>query len=451
MKIKRSVLFPALLLVMSLLGGCGGAATPAATAATTATTAAAGAETTAAAATEAASAEANLRICWWGNQTRNDRTVAVIKMYEEKNPGVKIEYEFSDWSGYWDKLATQAAGGTLPDIIQHDYAYLAQYVASNQLLDLTPYTADKRLDLTNVAESILAGGTIDSKLYGLCLGTNAPIMIYDKDIVAQAGVTMPAQPTIEELYDIGATVFEKTGKQMIFDGGYTMLAMMSRANGSVIYDDVNNGKTDNVLAHFTNVEKFATAPFIIPAETQAEKNPDVVETKPIIDRTTWNDFSFSNQFIAIAKAAGGNLAMVMYPQSASATTQTMYLKPSQFFTVAESSEYKDQAVAFLNWFTNDVDCNNVLLGERGIPVSSTVAEGIKGSVDAQTVMVFDYIAEVAKVATPIDPPNPPGAGEMGTYNNTVAEQIRYGAVTAADAAAQFMIDAKKILDDAAKK
>lgn len=99
----------------------------------------------------------------------------------------------------------------------------------------------------------------------------------------------------------------------------------------------------------------------------AEKNPDVVETKPIIDGTTWNDFSYSNQYISIANTAGRDLGITMYPTTSDATTQPMFLKPSQFFSIAETSQNKEEAAKFLDWFTNSVECNNILLAERGHP------------------------------------------------------------------------------------
>ena len=40
----------------------------------------------------------------------------------------------------------------------------------------------------------------DRTCYALSLGSNAPMMVYDKEIVEQAGVELPEQLTIEELY-----------------------------------------------------------------------------------------------------------------------------------------------------------------------------------------------------------------------------------------------------------
>lgn len=391
-----------------------------------------------------------LRMSWWGNQTRNDKTVAAIELYESLNPNVDIEYDFSDWSTYWDKIATQAAGGKMSDIIQHDYSYLSQYVNSKQLADLKPYVDSGILDVSKVPESVLAGGTIDGKLYALCLGTNAPTMIYDKEVVKQAGVDIPAEPTIEQLYDLGKIIYEKTGVKTYYDGGMNMLVMLARAQGDNFFTAVNADNSKYIAQQFEYVQKFAQAPWSIPADVLAEKNPDVVETKPILDKTTWNDFSFSNQFISVSNATGRELEMTAYPQPKESSQENMYLKPSMFFTVAETSTNKEEAAKFLNWFTNDIDCNKILMGERGIPVASNVADAIKAEVDEKTVKIFDYVANVAKTATPIDPPNPAGTGEVEAYAKNLAENVRFGNMTAEAATKDLAQKAKEILNAAAK-
>ena len=70
----------------------------------------------------------SINVYWWGNQVRNDLTQKAINLYMEENPGVVINAEFADWSGYWDRLSATAAGGNMPDVVQMDYAYLDSYV-----------------------------------------------------------------------------------------------------------------------------------------------------------------------------------------------------------------------------------------------------------------------------------------------------------------------------------
>lgn len=414
-----------------------------------ATTQAAG--TDGAADTNAASGDkVTLSLCWWGNQTRNDVTKKVVDLYMSENPNVEIKVEFTDWSGYWDKLSAMAAGGNLPDIIQMDYSYLNQYQKSGQLADLSEFISNGMIDTSKVPESIIESGSIDGNCYAVSLGSNAPLMVYDKAIVEEAGVTIPEQMTIDELYDISKTIYEKTGAKTLYDGGINMMQIVARANGSHLFDELNAGTTDAINVHFANVEKFAKAEFSISADLLAEKDPDVVETKPIIDGTTWNDFAFSNQYISISSTVGRELGITMYPTLTDAKVQPMYLKPSLFYSVAETSQNKEEAAKFIDWFTNSVECNEILMAERGIPINSEVADAIKPNVDTASQDIFDYIAEVSEIATTIDDPDPSGKGEVEALGKTVVEAIRYGDATADDATAQFVPEAQKILEEAAK-
>ena len=396
-------------------------------------------------AAQAASDKVTLSLCWWGNQTRNDVTKKAVDLYMEQNPNVEIKVEFTDWSGYWDKLSAMAAGGNLPDIIQMDYSYLQQYQQSGQLADLSQV-----IDTSKIADSVIDSGSIDGTCYALSLGSNAPMMVYDKEIVEQAGVELPEQLTIEELYDIGQTIYEKTGVKTYYDGGINMMQIIARTQGSHLFDELAAGTKTASETHFANVDKFNKAESAISPDLLAEKNPDVVETKPIIDGTTWNDFSYSNQYISIANTAGRDLGITMYPTTSDATTQPMFLKPSQFFSIAETSQNKEEAAKFLDWFTNSVECNNILMAERGIPVNSDVAEAIKPNVDENSQKVFDYIAEVSKIATPIDDPDPSGKGEIEAQAKTIVENLRYGDTDAAGAAEEFVTTSQKILSETAK-
>src|SRR5512139_3644522 len=78
-------------------------------------------------------ADTRLRFIWWGNPDRDKRTRDVVSLYQKKNAGVTIDAETYGWNDYWTKLATQAAGGNLPDAIQMDYRYIFEYARRGQL------------------------------------------------------------------------------------------------------------------------------------------------------------------------------------------------------------------------------------------------------------------------------------------------------------------------------
>ena len=68
--------------------------------------------------------EVVLRFSWWGGDTRHKATLDAIKLFEEKNPGIKIKAEYSGWDGHFEKLSTQITGNTAPDIMQTDWNWL---------------------------------------------------------------------------------------------------------------------------------------------------------------------------------------------------------------------------------------------------------------------------------------------------------------------------------------
>ena len=74
-----------------------------------------------------------IKFTWWGNQSRHDYTQKILDKYTELHPNVKFEAIPAGWDGYFDKLSTQAASGSMPDIVQMDYLYLMQTTIQLQI------------------------------------------------------------------------------------------------------------------------------------------------------------------------------------------------------------------------------------------------------------------------------------------------------------------------------
>ena len=91
--------------------------------------------------------------------------------------------------------------------------------------------------------------------------------------------------------------------------------------------------------------------------------------------------AFSNQLSAIQAAApeGVEIGITTWPTDN--LEKSNYLKPSQFFCVSADCENPEEAVKVLNYITNSIECNEVLLGERGVPVSKKVSEAIAPQLD----------------------------------------------------------------------
>ena len=452
---KKKRIFASLaatMMVAGLLAGCGGG---------TSSTAASGDDTASAATGEAADAAAAsgdsgktvLNVLWWGSQTRHEQTTAMLEKFEELNPDIDVVMDYSDWDGYWTKLPAQVAGGQTPDVFQMDYAYLAQYVENGVLADLTPYIEDGSLDMSNVEQSILDSGSVDGKTYAISTGTNAPVMLYRKDITDELGLELPMDPTLTEYMDVAKAVYEATGLRDTFITGCTAanLNFYLRNYGMNFYNDAGDGLGFDDPQYLVDMWQLA-----LDAQNEGwgmkpgEETATTAFDSMIND--SWSRYQNSNELQAYRDATGMDISMVMIPTTEDATTPNSYLKPAMYWCVGADSDVKDAAIRFIDFFTNNEACYDIVGIERAVPISSAMREYVAPTLDevGQEVGEFiDYVSQPDK-ASPIMNPDPSASTEVEELMDQYSEQVRYGEITdLATTAQQFMDEANQILADAA--
>src|SRR5215204_2131242 len=177
---------------------------------------------------------ANLALAWWGNPTRNKNTQAMIDAYMKANPNVKITGQPGEFSSYWDKLATQTAGGTAPDIIQMDMAYIAEYGTRGALLDL------KDVDVSKFAEGTVDSGKINDTLVGVNAGINSAIIAANPKVFEKAKMDLPDDKswTWDEMAEVSAEAASKAGVPFgiaALVGSDAAFALLLRQNGKELF------------------------------------------------------------------------------------------------------------------------------------------------------------------------------------------------------------------------
>ncbi len=395
-----------------------------------------------------------LTVAWWGNQVRNERTQAILDLYASENPGVTFDGQFSEWNDYWNKLATAAAGNSMPDIIQMDYKYLQQYVSNDLLLDLTPYIEDGTLDVSDCNEGVLNAGAVGEGMYALCNGINAPALVYNKTVLDEAGITVKDNMTLDEFLDICREVYEKTGYKtnVLYGQNEIYLEYLLRADDIELWGDGQLGGTaENYVSYFKIYEDGIKEGWMLDPSVFTERTIGSVEQDPIVygsspDTQSWCMLQYTNQLTAVRAAAPEGVEIDITTWPSPDPVKSDYLKPSQFFAVSKNSANPEEAVKVLNFITNSVECNNILLGERGIPLSAKVAEAIKPNLDETSQEIITFINDVvSNASSQINPPAPDSASEVNDRINKLEEQVCYGQMTAEEAGNQLFEDAKSIL------
>ena len=402
---------------------------------------------------ESSDGTVNLTFTWWGNQTRNERTQAALDLYSEQNPGVTFDPQFAEWNDYWDKLATAAAGHSLPDIVQMDYSYLEQYVSNGLLVDLTPYIEDGTINVDNVDEGILNSGKVGDGIYALCNGVNVPALLYNKTLLDEAGITIKDNMTMDEFIAVCKEVYEKTGyKTNIAYGSDAYIDYFCRAYDEIVYEADSIGASQETLdAFYSLYEDGINEGWLIDPSVFAEVTVGSVEQDPMVygsspETMSWCFFAYSNQLTATKSAApeGMEIGMTTWPSADPAKSD--FLKPSQFFAVTVDSKNPAEAAKVLDFITNSVECNNILLGERGVPISSEVSNAISENMSEDDRNIITFINEVVTPnSSTISPPAPTAASEAYNLNDNLIEKVCYGELTAAEAAQQMYEEGNEIM------
>ncbi len=458
-----------LLLALALLAGCGQADTPSGSSDEPAAEEPAAeepaaeepaAEEPAAEEPAAASDEpVTLQVQWWGSQDRHDRTIAVLEQIMEEHPNIEITYEFTGFGDYWTSLATKAAGGNLPDVIQQDYAYFKQYADDGLIVPLEPFVEAGLIDLTNVPDVAIEGGRVDGQLYALSLGTNTQSFLLDQAIFEEAGVALPEPDwTWTDFEETAMAIHEATGKYGVGGGlaNPQLLHALYLSLGEGFYNREGTGLgfTDPqpLTDYFSMLVRLQEAGAAVSREDELASPPSP-ESNALVTGEAAMYFAHTNQFVAIQQAAGEDrdLIMVPVPRAEGATQSANYLKPSQFFSISSHSDNPETAAMVINTFTNSEAANELLGAERGVPVSTTVADAIKPLVSPAAQQAFDFLASVE--VAPIWPPDPAAHNEIQTniFVPQVIDPLMFGQITPEAAAELYMQESSAVLAAAASQ
>ncbi|WP_152398968.1 ABC transporter substrate-binding protein [Paenibacillus cellulositrophicus] len=390
-----------------------------------------------------------LRIAWWGGQSRHDYTLKVIEMYEKQHPNVTIEPEYAPFDDYWKKLAPQAVAGGLPDIIQMDISYLSQYASRNQLADLKPFTDSGTLNVADVSENALKGGEVDGKLVALNLGVNALQTTFDVETMKENGIDIPSKDwTWDDMGKLGEQAKAK-GFQI---GGFAyhhevFFPYYLRTIGQKMYSD--DGKTigyaddQAFIDYFTRYQQWYDKGYILSLDKEAQKK-GVAEEDEIVLGHSISGIGWSNQFLAVANLVKDR-PLELNPMPGPGTKEGLFLKPSMYFSIAESSKQKEEAAKFISFFINDIEANKLIKGERGVPVSSKVKDALKPILTENEAKIFDYVTWAESNSSPADPPNPIGSVEVEKLLRDLSEKILFKKIPIDQAAAEFRKEANAIL------
>jgi multiple sugar transport system substrate-binding protein len=391
-----------------------------------------------------------LSLAWWGNPTRNKNTQAELDAYMKANPNVKIEAQPGEFASYWEKLATQTAGGTAPDIIQMDMAYIAEYGNRGALLDLGG------VDTSKFVEGTVESGRIADKLVGINAGINSLVIMANPSVFEKAKMDFPDDTTWtwDQLKEVSAELASKAGVPFgvasIF-GSDGMFGTWLRQNGKELFTPEGPGfEVADAEAWFNMMVEFEKAKAIgtaqqISEEGQGPSAKPLDQSAVVVGSAAMQTYN-SNQLEAINAASGESMRMLRAPSlTGKATDRKAWYKASMLWSASARTKNPEAAVAWINWWVNSPEAAEIDKAERGIPANSELQAAIQPKLSPAQQTVSKFITEIEPelATTPIAPP--PGGGTLVEVMSRNQIDVLFGRASVADAAKKFVDELKSNL------
>jgi multiple sugar transport system substrate-binding protein len=192
---------------------------------------------------------ATLKYMWW-TPIYEPYISAAIKTFEQKNPGIKVEYETAAFDPYWQKIQTLYASGNPPDVFDMSIAFVWDFANKGSVLDMDSYVAKdidsyykKAIDMERYPDS-------NGHVYAMPYQWVASLLFYNKDLFDDAGVAYPTPDWDYETLIATAKKLTKPGQYGFFsNAAHTFMDSMIKAyGGMVLTADFKQCRIDDPVA-----------------------------------------------------------------------------------------------------------------------------------------------------------------------------------------------------------
>jgi multiple sugar transport system substrate-binding protein len=120
---------------------------------------------------------------------------AVFAEFTKQNPDITVRMEVLPWDQYWTKLTTELASGKAPDVFWLTVDYFPDFAGKGVLAPLDDLISKAGLKLDSYHPNVVQSYKFEDKQLGMPKDMGIVGLLYNKDLVAKAGITMPAELT----------------------------------------------------------------------------------------------------------------------------------------------------------------------------------------------------------------------------------------------------------------
>ncbi|MCT4371532.1 carbohydrate ABC transporter substrate-binding protein [Yangia mangrovi] len=393
---------------------------------------------------------ADLRMSWWGGDSRHIATQEALKVCGEKY-GHTIAPEFTGFAGYLEKLTTQMAGGTEADLMQVNWPWLPLFSRDGTgFADLQELGA---VDLSQYPQTDLDGVTVKDHVQGIPVSTTGRVFFFNTTTLEEAGLSAPT--TWEEFFGAAEALRDKEGDDYRLFNAVSESAqlLVSLAVTQKTGKDMVDPATNRVA--WTPEELTAGIEFyqrmVDTGAIQSRQDEAAEGNVKLYEKTAWAEgkiagsYEWDSTYFKFSDPLQDGEVLTAVPMVTfeDAVTEGVYRKPSMLFAISKHSKNPEAAAEILNCLVNEPEGIDALGDTRGLPASKVALERLQAAGQIKPELLKAHEIMMASEGPAVSPFNE-HPELRATFVDTL-EEFAYDQVSAEEAAEYIIEGANDVL------
>lgn len=296
-----------------------------------------------------------------------------LKPFEEDNPNIKVKIEFRPIDGYWDKLQTEYAADTAPDITINQMNWVIPGAARGMFVDLKPLIDADNVDMDAYFYAHEPEWGWQGGIYGGLLYAGGQALYINKDLLAEAGLDFPADDwTWAEMLDYAQKLTDADTNQWglhmsPLNPPYWSASFVHGAGGSILNDALDTCALTSAEAQaglqfvsdLIHVHKVMPGPSVL----EGQENPFLTGKVAMYFGGTWSESQIRD--------AGFDWDFAHMPVHDSTGVRNVQMG-SNAWSILSTSEYPEEAWKVVNFLMGEGGQRGMM--KNGVPGLSSVVQ-----------------------------------------------------------------------------
>jgi multiple sugar transport system substrate-binding protein len=391
----------------------------------------------------------SLNVAQWGTAQRADLYKSALGLFQQNNPGVTTDLQFADLSSYNDRLTTQAASKSLPDVLWMRDDRVGLYGSSKALLDLTPFLG-KSIMTSSLSATAADDGRVGNGVFALPSHYVGQAVIVNAPYLQQRGVDYEQQvKTWDDLAALARQLNDPSSKMWgindpTLDTTQRHLQAWIRQAGQELFaPDGSLGFTADTFATWLDFwDKLRKDGIIPPPDVQTQAVAGGMATNTIVTNQTAIILASSNGLTQVQRLTQTPLAMFSIPEVAGGSKDWWFFPPI-LLSIGANTRSPQLSATLVDFFLNSVPAGQITRVDQGAPSSAAVRDALVPDLAPPEAAFVQQISREMTYPARALPVLPQASAAVIQAQIDTGQQVAFGKQSVSQAVDTFMATAKK--------